>query len=450
MEAEIRQAEADQKGAEDRLTACERERSELTRELGDYGTGTRALFEDLIKQRGDANRAFTDAEKGLVDIAASDLPLALTSASLRQRVIDRLRGEAVRESWLSATAQGRSRAGAVIEAVQERLGVVDPPLLPAQMQAVGQAVAAALDQLWNPAPPDAAADFRHAHARGPLNERIIGRLEQAASVSGATIVTLQRAMDEAAAAIRAVNEQIDRSQTTAPDLEKKKERITELNKLIDHLNMTKGAAASRLAALRPDLGNKRGERTRMLELRGKAVGPVRLARRADEVKEMLEGLIAEAWPAQAGEVAEAMTLAIRAMAHRGDFLHKVEMDTDGSVRLMTPDGRDLRELDLSAGEKQIFTQALFAAIAQVSRRVFPLVIDTPLGRLDDNHRVNVLRHLAQRDGQVILISTDTEVVDQYLDAVRPRLLKAYRIDNRTDGDIGISTPVEGYFPDQRV
>jgi len=143
-----------------------------------------------------------------------------------------------------------------------------------------------------------------------------------------------------------------------------------------------------------------------------------------------------------------MTDAIRAMAHRNDYLNRVEIGEDGQVRLLAPNGRNLREFDLSAGEKQIFTQALFAAIARVSGRVFPLVIDTPLGRLDEEHRLNVLRHLAERDGQVILISTNTEVVNGYLDAIRHRVLKAYRIENRTTGDLGISWPVEGYFPGQ--
>src|SRR5690606_211498 len=106
------------------------------------------------------------------------------------------------------------------------------------------------------------------------------------------------------------------------------------------------------------------------------------------------------------------------MAHRSDYLREVTINEDGEVELASPDGRDLRQYDLSAGEKQIFTQALFSAIAEVSERTFPLVVDTPLGRLDENHRLNVLKHITGRKGQVILISTDTEVVGQFLAAIR--------------------------------
>ena len=78
------------------------------------------------------------------------------------------------------------------------------------------------------------------------------------------------------------------------------------------------------------------------------------------------------------------------------------------------------------------------------------MVDTPLGRLDDQHRLNVLKHLASRNGQVILISTDTEVVNQYLDAIRTKVAKAYIIRNGTRGGIARSWPEEGYFEGQEI
>lgn len=176
--------------------------------------------------------------------------------------------------------------------------------------------------------------------------------------------------------------------------------------------------------------------------------PARLAARAEKVAEMLEVLCSEALPLQTAAIAEAMTKAIRAMAHKKDLFNRVEIPAGSEVQLLGPDGRNLREMDLSAGEKQIFTQALFAAVTSVSERIFPLVVDTPLGRLDEEHRLGVLRHLAQRKSQVFLISTNTEVVGPYLEAIRSRVAKAYKIENKTEGDVGTSWPVEGYFPGQ--
>ena len=84
------------------------------------------------------------------------------------------------------------------------------------------------------------------------------------------------------------------------------------------------------------------------------------------------------------------------------------------MQLLNTDGVDVRAYDLSAGEKQIFTQSLISAVSSVSGRMFPMLIDTPLGRLDIEHRKGVLRHLANREHQVILLSTNTEVAGEYL------------------------------------
>jgi len=256
-------------------------------------------------------------------------------------------------------------------------------------------------------------------------------------------------MRSAAAAARTLDLAIAQAHSTAPDLDAKKTRLVELNNRISSLSQEKGQLEANLASMTPDLVEKRRQVARHTEQLGNSEKPARRAARAEQLAAMLDDLIAEALPSQTQEVAKAMTRAIRAMAHRNDYLHTVHIDGDGTLKLLGEDGRrNLRDFDLSAGEKQIFTQALISAIAEVSGKVFPLIVDTPLGRLDETHRLNVLRHLTQRAGQVFLISTDTEVVGPYLEAIRDRVLKAYRIDNQRTRDIGISIAVEGYFKGQ--
>ena len=66
------------------------------------------------------------------------------------------------------------------------------------------------------------------------------------------------------------------------------------------------------------------------------------------------------------------------------------------MRLLGDKGRDLRTLDASAGEEQIFALSLIAAITKVSGARVPVVMDTPLARLDTEHRTNVLRYFASQ------------------------------------------------------
>lgn len=428
------------------LADAELEREGLTRELASYGTGTRAQLEELIKERADQGKAYDLAREKLFDIASDDLPLALCGSPLRARLAERLKREQRLAQWQASTNEGRGRIADVIAGVEQELTAVVPPLAPQQGEWVKEAVRRALDRLWHPAPDDAADSFRHLHAQGNVGERVLGRLDQAAKITVETVSSLLGAMARSAAALRDVNAAIQAAEVPAPQLEQKRARIAELNSRIRALSEEQGAKGNFLASRKADLEQKRKELGRLTGQLDQSARPARLAKRAEEVALMLDDLASDAWPVQAQSIASAMTCAVKAMAHRNDYLNRVEITNDGQVMLLAPDGRNLREFDLSAGEKQIFTQALFWAIAHVSGRVFPLVIDTPLGRLDQQHRLNVLRHLVQRDGQVILISTNTEVVGPYLDAIRPRVLKACIIENSTDGDIGSSWPVEGYFP----
>ena len=450
MESELQAAEQRLEQIEIELRDSEAKRDALTRELAGYGTGTRAQLEELVKEEADYRKQYELAQTKLHSIAEMDLPLALAGDGLRERVASRLQQERQRENWEAATSQRAERTTKVIEILDQSLGDVAPPLTAGQEESVRLAVQRALERLWFPPPEGVAESFRHPHARGPWLQRVLDRLRDAKLVSSNTIAELLEAMGKNASKLREVQAAIRATEVTAPQLEEKRTEINELNKRISAHNEARGKLHHLVDSRSNDIEQKNKERGRLTGKLDLSQRPAQLASRAEDVAGMIGELVQEAWPLQAKAVSEEMTRAIKSMAHRNDYLSRVEIDDEGAVELLSPDGVDLRQYDLSAGEKQIFTQSLFSAIAAVSGRTFPLVIDTPLGRLDDDHRLNVLKHLASRKGQVFLISTDTEVVGPYLAAIRSRVAKAYLIKNRTDGSIGCSWPEEGYFAGQEI
>lgn len=102
-------------------------------------------------------------------------------------------------------------------------------------------------------------------------------------------------------------------------------------------------------------------------------------------------------------------------------------------------GEDLHEIEKSAGASQVFTQALIWAITHVSGQDFPFVVDTPLARLSRNQRLGVLTTFTDRPGQVILLSTDEEVVDDKLEAIRDRVAAAFQLRVRNDDGVTVTT-----------
>jgi DNA sulfur modification protein DndD len=63
----------------------------------------------------------------------------------------------------------------------------------------------------------------------------------------------------------------------------------------------------------------------------------------------------------------------------------------------------------SAGAEQIVALALIDGLNRTARRRAPIIMDTPLGRLDPRHRANVLRYVPGMAGQVVLLVHEGEI-----------------------------------------
>lgn len=84
------------------------------------------------------------------------------------------------------------------------------------------------------------------------------------------------------------------------------------------------------------------------------------------------------------------------------------------VRITDRNGHEIKKSGLSAGEKEIFALSLLWGLSQTSQLNLPIIIDTPLSRLDSAHRDNIIRNYFPNAGdQVIILSTDTEIDKGY-------------------------------------
>lgn len=118
-------------------------------------------------------------------------------------------------------------------------------------------------------------------------------------------------------------------------------------------------------------------------------------------------------------------------------------DESGTVEEVTGGGYALDVDRLSAGERQLVAIAIVWGLVSCSAKLLPAIIDTPLGRLDGEHR----RHLVQNyfpsaSSQVILLSTDEEINTGYYDMLKGRISREYEL--AFDKDKGSSFFVEGY------
>ena len=120
-----------------------------------------------------------------------------------------------------------------------------------------------------------------------------------------------------------------------------------------------------------------------------------------------------------------------------------------SLSLFGRSGKALPSESLSAGERQLLGIALLWGLAKASGRPLPTAIDTPLGRLDTDHRKHFVEHYVPfASHQTLLFSTNEEIVGDYLERLRPSIGHCYYLNH--DDKHGYTHVQAGYFEGERV
>ncbi|CAM1363679.1 DNA sulfur modification protein DndD [Tenacibaculum soleae] len=112
------------------------------------------------------------------------------------------------------------------------------------------------------------------------------------------------------------------------------------------------------------------------------------------------------------------------------------------ITLLDQDDNEIRKESLSSGEKQIYISCLIKAILNESIQSLPIFIDTPLGRLDEEHRDNITKkYYPALSEQVVLFSTNSEITPKRYKDISENISKSYLLFND-----GANTNLKnGYF-----
>jgi len=112
------------------------------------------------------------------------------------------------------------------------------------------------------------------------------------------------------------------------------------------------------------------------------------------------------------------------------------------ITLLDQDDNEIRKESLSSGEKQIYISCLIKAILNESIQSLPIFIDTPLSRLDEEHRDNITKkYYPALSEQVVLFSTNSEITPKRYKEISDNISKSYLLFND-----GANTNLKnGYF-----
>ncbi|MBO1281856.1 DNA sulfur modification protein DndD [Acinetobacter nosocomialis] len=130
-----------------------------------------------------------------------------------------------------------------------------------------------------------------------------------------------------------------------------------------------------------------------------------------------------------------------------NFIIDLQIDSKTfNTRLIKTNGKIVEKSALSAGEKQIYAIAMLWSLAKTSGRHLPMIIDTPLGRLDREHRNNLMKfYFPHVSHQVIILSTDTEIDDLYVNQLEKFISESYLLEY--NHELASTQALPGYFTD---
>ncbi|EFG78016.1 DNA sulfur modification protein DndD [Mycobacterium parascrofulaceum ATCC BAA-614] len=171
----------------------------------------------------------------------------------------------------------------------------------------------------------------------------------------------------------------------------------------------------------------------------------RLVDHLDRVRATLQDFRLSASRRHLGRISELVLDALGRLLRKENLITDVAVDAKThAVELTGRDGLPLSPANLSAGERQLLAVALLWGLARAAGQPLPVVIDTPLGRLDGSHREHLLeRYFPHASHQVLLLSTDTEIDAEAYTRVAKYVGREYRL--VFDQTTNATSVMSGYF-----
>lgn len=122
------------------------------------------------------------------------------------------------------------------------------------------------------------------------------------------------------------------------------------------------------------------------------------------------------------------------LTNNPDLYKGIKVDREFNLVVVRHDGTELPTdtYSPSAGASQIVATAMIGGMNRFATRDAPIVIDTPLGRLDDIHRSNVMRYYSEMGRQVIILYQPSEIGEDDMEGIRDQLASEWDIESLTD------------------
>lgn len=398
------------------------------------GSGDIATAGDIVRQQGLVKNQLAECEKSMEEALAGKLPFHLIHKDCTDLLKAQLGSEIRRRRWdARKESMEPEKERFVATFFEAKDPLIDPPLESFQAAAVLARLNAAWESLFYPLPSDCAGEILHDYISDDKREAILRMMDRLA-IGAQEIRALVQRKEGLERELRDLEKRwakmdgIDRDGTLA----KINDELGEVNAAIESKERSRGDVDRQIRSMESTIDQDRATYARMHDQIVKASPVKSNIAKAQRVRELVEELIPRLYALKTRQLGGAMTRAYTALAHKSQ-VDRIEIDETGASRLLARDGAEIH-FDRSAGENQLFATALLAGLAEVSGIDAPLVVDTPLARLDSTHRRNILNFWTnQTNRQVILLTQDKEIDAEMYESIKESVGKSFLLGHMNMG-----------------
>ena len=222
------------------------------------------------------------------------------------------------------------------------------------------------------------------------------------------------------------------------NLETYKKVVAEIAKLEDRIaehNQRKGVLQSKLTELAAEERKLNEQQKRLQKRRDEEAGEHRVLRFYNAVVRTLNEVTEGLRRGMRGKIEGLINNRLQLLLTDHPLIDKITLDESYTMYFLDGAGRPIGRSSLSSGMKQLAATALLWAMKDSAGYDMPVVIDTPLGRIDRSNQTNLLRsYYPKLSHQVIVLPTDAEIDRTKLEMLRPYIWKEFTLKNYDTGE----------------
>lgn len=393
-----------------------------------------------------AEKEQADAEKSLGE-TVKNLGMSLAMFRLAPAIRNRLRAEEQLESWESlkrGTIDNRDKVLATaMPEPDPLLGNLSTEIREKVRNRFGEA----LERIYNPPPFNCPENYLLGHVKGDAKARVLAQLAQAQSIEPTRTKAAAKRLRDAREALEETKRDMERLENLPKATKEIKEQLDVLNSLIQegirHIGALENEIKVAKAALK-ELSKQIGEIQEDLARLGPEQQRIAIAER---VCRALEDLQEQLTPTTTARLEAQVSKHFVNIADRRFRNSSIHLTTGEPPQIQFSDGRPPMLLEVNSGfERRAFGIAFTLALAEITRRRLPLVIDTPLGNADSEYRPRTLKALAEFDlDQIIILTHDKEVTPDLVEHVKGQISQKFLVEYQDAEQLSVVHP-DRYFP----